>query len=83
MGSLLFPRTTRSSINTERLGTVTRRAPKHADWIIAQWPDDLADINSDRISPYPCCSCKKPFQSVRTLRTHKCQPNRKKAEVNG
>lgn len=54
-----------------------RTTPKSSDYTMSLWPDDL-DIPTDRINPYPCCSCKELFRSTKALRTHPCQPNRKK-----
>jgi hypothetical protein len=60
---------------------MSRKNPKHRDYILAQWPDDL-DSNGDSLSsPYPCGVCKKPCYSVRTLRTHKCATERAKANA--
>lgn len=48
---------------------------KHKDYTLAQWPDDLS--NMDKLtSPYPCYACKKPCYSIVSLRTHKCQRER-------
>lgn len=58
-----------------------RRAPKHHDYTIAQWPDDLLS-NFDMLStPYLCCACKRPCKSIKTLRTHKCQTNRERSNA--
>jgi len=56
----------------------SRKNPISSDWTMAQWPENLSDPNADIISPYPCCSCKQEFRSTKGLRTHKCEPNRKK-----
>lgn len=55
-------------------------SPKHKDYILAQWPDDLD--NMDKLSsPYHCCTCKKPCHSINTLRNHKCQVERSKVNA--
>lgn len=38
---------------------------------VNNWPDDLrADV--DKITPYPCQTCKQPFRSREGLRNHHC-----------
>lgn len=52
------------------------RSPKHADYVLAQWPDDLSSNFDGLATPYPCHVCRRPCKSIRVLRTHKCQLGR-------
>jgi hypothetical protein len=55
---------------------VSNKIRKHRDYIINQWPEDLSSNFDGLATPYPCLTCKRPCSSIRTLRTHKCQPRR-------
>lgn len=40
------------------------------------WPRNLAYVDPDAISAYPCQSCHRPFNSRNTLANHPCTPRK-------
>lgn len=58
-----------------------KKTQKHKDYILAQWPDDLATNTDYLATPYPCHACGKPCKSVQTLRTHDCKKFRERSIV--
>lgn len=56
-------------------GTAKRKPVPHvsSDKTMAKWPQFI-DPTQDKITPYPCCTCKHEFHSCKALATHKCEP---------
>lgn len=53
----------------------TTKKPVHisSDKTMAKWPHTI-DPRIDKITPYPCCTCKHEFYSCKALAQHKCTP---------
>ena len=50
-----------------------------SDRIMALWPQDL-NQRSERTRPYECQTCRKPFSSTKSLRTHPCKGATRKGD---
>jgi len=54
----------------------THRPHVSSDKTMSKWPVNINPLE-DRITPYPCQTCHKPFHSCKALATHKCEGGRR------